>query len=165
MQETQAWSLGWEDPLEREMTTHCGILAWRIPWTEKPGGLWSMRSQRVRHNSTHTCKQVNNFTCIYTHIYIPKIWNSNILATWCEELTWKRPWCWEKLKAGEGDNRGWDGWMASATPWTWLWASSRNWWWTGNPDMLQSMGSQEAGYDWETELNWIYLNSETCIFF
>ena len=50
-------------------------------------------------------------------------WNSNTLATWCEELTHlKRPWCWERLKmGGEGDNRGWDGWMASPTQWTWVW--------------------------------------------
>ena len=55
-------------------------------------------------------------------------WNSNTLATWCEELThWKRPWWWERMKAGGGGNdRGWDGWMASLTPWTWVWASSRN---------------------------------------
>ena len=53
-------------------------------------------------------------------------WNSNTLATWCEELThWKRPWCWERLRAGgEGDNRGWDGWMASSTRWTWVWVDS-----------------------------------------
>ena len=56
-------------------------------------------------------------------------WNSNTLATWCEEPThWKRPWCWERLKAGgEGDDRGWDGWMASLTQWTWAWASSKSW--------------------------------------
>ena len=55
-------------------------------------------------------------------------WSSNTLATWCEELThWKRPWCWERLKArGERDNRGWDNWMASPTQWTWVWASSRS---------------------------------------
>ena len=49
-------------------------------------------------------------------------WNSNTLATWCEELThWKRPWCLERLKVGgEGDDRGWDGWMASPTQWTWV---------------------------------------------
>ena len=54
-------------------------------------------------------------------------WNSNTLATWCKELThWKKPWCWERLKAGEdGDDSGWDGWMASPTQWTWIWASSR----------------------------------------
>ena len=49
MQETQVQSLGWEDPLEKEMATHSSILAWRIPWTEKPGGLQSMELQRVRH--------------------------------------------------------------------------------------------------------------------
>ena len=59
-------------------------------------------------------------------------WSSNTLATWCEELThWKRPWCWERLKAGEeGDDRGWNSWMASLTRWTWVWASSGSWWWT-----------------------------------
>ena len=83
-------------------------------------------------------------------------WNSNTLATWCKELThWKRPWCWERLKAGgEGDNKGWDGWMASATQWTWIWVSSGSWWWTGKPGVLQSMGSQRVRHDWATELNW-----------
>ena len=66
----------------------------------------------------------------------------------------KRPWCWEILKAGgKGDDRGWDSWMASLTPWTWVWASSRSWWWTGRPGMLQSLGSQRVGHDWTTELN------------
>ena len=69
-------------------------------------------------------------------------WNSNTLATLCKELThWKRPWCWERLRAGgEGDDRGWDGWMASSTRWTWVWADSRSWWWTGRPGMLRFMG-------------------------
>ena len=66
----------------------------------------------------------------------------------------KRLWCWEKLKVGgEGDDRGWDGWMASQTQWTWVWVSSRSWWWTGRPGMLQSMGSQRVGLDWVTKLN------------
>ena len=83
-------------------------------------------------------------------------WNSNTLATWCEELThWKGPWFWERLKAGgEGDNRGWDSWMASPTRWTWVWASSRRWWCTGKPGVLQSMESQRLGHNWVTELNW-----------
>ena len=69
--------------------------------------------------------------------------------------TKKRPWCWERLKeGGEGDNRGWYGWMASPTQWTWVWASSKSLWWTGKPGMLQSMGSQRVGHDWATELNW-----------
>ena len=64
--------------------------------------------------------------------------NSNTLATWCEELTHlKRPWCWERLKAGgEGDNREWDGWMASLIQWTWVRAYYGSWWWTGKPGML-----------------------------
>ena len=66
---------------------------------------------------------------------------------------WKRPWCWERLKAGiEGEDRGWDDWMASPTRWTWVWASSSSWWWTGRPCMLQSMGSQRVGHNWATEL-------------
>ena len=88
-------------------------------------------------------------------------WNSSILATWCEELIHlKRPWCWEKLRTeAEGDNRGWDDWMASPTQWTWVWLSSRSWWWTGKPGMLQSMELQRVRQDWATELNW--LNWET----
>ena len=83
-------------------------------------------------------------------------WNSNTLASWCEELTHlKRPWCWERLKAGrEGDDRGWDGWMASVTQWTWVWVSSGSWWWTGRPGVLQSMGSQRVRHNWVTELSW-----------
>ena len=83
--------------------------------------------------------------------------SSKTLATSCEELTpWKRPWCWERLKAGEGDDRGWDGWMASLTQWhhIWIWPSSRSCWWTGKPGMLQSMEWQRVGHDWVTELDW-----------
>ena len=91
-------------------------------------------------------------------------WNSNTLPTWCEELThWKRPWSWERLKAGgEGDDREWDGRMASPTQWTWVWVNSGNWWWTGRPGVLQSMGSQRVRHDWATELNWTeYVTLET----
>ena len=60
----------------------------------------------------------------------------------------------ERLKAGgEGDDRGWDGWMASPTQWTWVWACSGSWWWTGKPGILQSMGHR-VGHDWGTKLNW-----------
>ena len=81
-------------------------------------------------------------------------WNSNTVATWCKELThWKRPWCWEGLGAeGEGDDRGWDGWMASPTQWTWVWVDSGSWWWTGRPGMVRFMGSQTIRHDWVTEL-------------
>ena len=69
--------------------------------------------------------------------------------------SFKRPWCWEILKAGgEGDNRGWGGWMASLTQWTWVWVDYRSSWWTGKPGVLQSIGLQWVGYNWATEPNW-----------
>ena len=84
-------------------------------------------------------------------------WNSNTSATWCEELTHlKRLWCWERLRAGEeGDDRGWDGWMASLSQWIWVWVDSGSWWWTGRPGMLRFTGLQSRTWlsDW-TELNW-----------
>ena len=65
----------------------------------------------------------------------------------------EKTWCWERLKVGgEGDDRGWDGWMASLARWTWVWASSESWWWTGKPGMPQSMGLQRVRHDWVTEL-------------
>ena len=85
-------------------------------------------------------------------------WNSNILTTWCEQLTdLKRPWCWARLKeGGEGDGKEWDGWMASLSQSTWVQVNSMNWWWTGRPGMLQSMGSQRVGHNWAIKLNWFY---------
>ena len=68
--------------------------------------------------------------------------------------SWKRLWCWEGLGAGERDDRGWDGWMASPTWWTWVWVNSGSLWWTGRPGMLRFMGSQRVGHDWATALNW-----------
>jgi len=68
-----------------------------------------------------------------------------------------KDWCWARLKAGVNrDDRGWDGWMAPLTPWTWVWVSSGNCWWTGKPGVLQSMGSQTVGHNWATALNWTY---------
>ena len=72
--------------------------------------------------------------------------------------SFKKPWCWERLRAGgEGDDRGWDGWMASSTWWEWIWVSSTSWSWTGRPGVLQSLGLQRVGHDWVTELNWTEL--------
>ena len=84
--------------------------------------------------------------------------DAEALATWCKELTHlKRPRCWKRLKAGgKGDNRGWDGWMASPTWWAWVWASSGSWWRTGKPGLLQSMAWQSQTWlSYWTELNWI----------
>ena len=87
-------------------------------------------------------------------------WNSSTLATSYEELThWKRPWFWEGLGAGgEGDDRGWDGWMASPTWWTWVWVNSGSWWCTGRPGVLQYMRSRSRTWlsDW-IELDWTEL--------
>ena len=80
------------------------------------------------------------------------------MATWCEQLTHlKRPWCWERLKAGgEGDDKGWDGWIASLNQWTWVRVNSRSWWWTGKPGVRRSMGLQRVGHTWATELtDWL----------
>ena len=120
------------------MATHSSILGWKIPWTKEPG--------RVESRGL-----------------------SSILATWCKELTQlKRPWCWERLKVGEeGDDRGWNGWMASPTQWTWVWVNSGGWWCTERPDVPQSMAlqSQTRLSNW-TELNgrprWLSGKQPTC---
>ena len=113
----------------------------RVPWT-------------TRRSNQSIPKEISALNIHWKDWYWS--WNSNPLATWCEELTHlKRPWCWERLKVGrEGDNGQWDGWMASLTQWTWVWVNSGSWRWTGSPVMLRSMGSQRVGHDWETELNW-----------
>ena len=85
-------------------------------------------------------------------------------------------WCWDGLGArGEGDDRGWDGWMAWLTRWTWVWVNSASWWWTGRPGVLQFMGLQRGGHDWVTDLIWsdiyyyillyITIYRYTCIYF
>ena len=164
--------------LEKEMATHSSILAWRIPGTGEPGGLLSMRSHRVGLDwsdlvvaaaaaaadsweslglqGDQTSQSYRKSTLNIHWKDWCWSWNSNTLATWCEVLThWKRPWCWERLKEeGERDDRGWDGWMASLTQWTWVWVNSGSWWWTQRPGMVQSMGLQRVGHDWVTELNW-----------
>ena len=86
----------------------------RVPWTE-------------RRSNQYILKEISP---AYSLEWLMLQLKSNTLATWCEELTpWNRSWCWERLKAGgEGDDRGWDGWMASLTQWTWVWARSRSWW-------------------------------------
>ena len=71
----------------------------------------------------------------------------------------KRPWCWERLNTGaNGDDRGWDGWIASPTQRPWVWVNSGSWWWTVRPGVLWSMGLQRAGHNWVTELDWTELS-------
>ena len=81
----------------------------------------------------------------------PILWQSDA-KNW---LIGKRPWCWERLKPrGEGNNRGWDGWMASPTQWTWVWVNSRSWWWTGKAWHAAVQGVAKSWHDWATELKW-----------
>ena len=110
----------------------------RVPWT-------------ARRSNQSILKEISS-ECSFEGVML-KLKLFNTLATWWEELThWKRPWYWKRLKArGEGDDRGWDGWMALPTQWTWVWVNSGSWWGTGRPGVLQSMGSQRVGRDW-TEL-------------
>ena len=125
----------------------------RVPWTPR--------------RSNETFLREINPDCSLEELMLS--WSFRTLATWCEEPThWKRPRCWERLKAGgEGDNRARDGWMASLTQWTWVWASSGRQWRTGKPGVLQSMVWQRVGhdwvteqqqFDWATELKWTELN-------
>ena len=106
----------------------------RIPWTARS---WNQSTLR---------KSTLNIHWMYW------FWgrSSNTLATWCKESSHLiRPWCSERLKAGVAeDDRGWDGWMASPTRRTWVWASSESWWWIRNPGVLHSMGSQRVRHDW-----------------
>ena len=108
----------------------------RVPWTARRSNLSILKEISPEYSLEGWCWS----------------WSSNTLATWWKELTpWKRPRCWERLKAGgEGDDRGW---VSSPTQWTRVWVNSGSWWWTGRPGVLQPMESQRVGHDWVTKLN------------
>ena len=132
-------------------------LGYKESWVPKNWCFWTVVLEKTLESPLN-CKEIQTAhpKGNQSWIFIGRTnadWNSNTLSTWCQELThWKRLWCWERLKAGgERDDREWDGWMASLT---WVWVNSKNWWWTGKPGMLHSIGSQRVRHDWETELNW-----------
>ena len=139
-------------------------LDYKESWAPKNWCFWTVVLEKTLQ-SPLDCKEIqpvhskgNQYWTVFgrtdAEAEAPILW-----ATWCEELIhWKRPWCWERLKVGgEGDSRGWDGWMASLTQWTWVWANSGSWWWwTGRPGVLQSMGLQRVG-DTTERLNWTEL--------
>ena len=126
-------------------------------WEQKNLWFWTVgleRTLRVHWTKTRwnqsILKQINPECSLEGLMLKLKL---QYLGTWYEELTpWKRPWCWERLKAEEGGDRGWDGWMASPTQWTLAWANSGRPWRTGKPDVLQPMGSQSRTRlsDWKT---------------
>ena len=126
------WKKSYDQLRQHVKKKSCAFELWcwrrllRVPWTARRSNQSSLKEIAPEYSSEGLIG-----------------WNSNSLATWCEELThWERPWCWERLRAGEGADKGWDGWMASPTPWTWVWAKSGRWWRTGKPGVLQSVGSQ-----------------------
>ena len=119
---------------------------------------WPTRTCGNKKCCSHPVHPRGNQSWIFTgrtdaEAETPILWPPNV-ENW---LIWKDSDAGNDLKAGgEGDDRGWDGWMASLTQWTWIWVSSRNWWWAGKPGVLQSMGLQRVGQDWATELNWTH---------
>ena len=137
-------------------------LNYKESWAQKNGCFWTVVLEKTLE-SPMDCKEIQpvhpkgNQSWIFigrtdAEAEAPILW----LPDGKNWLIWKRPWGWERLKAGgEGDDRGWDSWMASLTWCTWVWASSRNWWRTGKPGVLQSMGSQRVRHDWATELNFL----------
>ena len=146
-----------------------GVLSlnpWVIFTTTLPG--FSKEIKGYTHTHSHTHTHTHLWYCFYlvpkeiqpVHPKGNQSWifigrtdaEANTLATWCKELTHLRtPWCWET----EGDDRGWDGWMASPTECRWVWVNSGSWWRTGRPGVLQSMGSQRVRHNRVTELNWL----------
>ena len=135
-------------------------LDYKESWEPKNWCFWTVMLKKTLE-SPLDCIEIKSVypKCDLSWVFIGR---TDIEAeTWCEELTHlKRPWCWERLKAGEGDDRGWDGWMASPNQWTWVWTSSGSRWWTEKPGVLQSMGLQRVGHDWATELNRTELRKE-----
>ena len=126
----------------------------RVPWTARRSNQSTLKE--ISPEIRKSLKEITHWKDWWWS------WNSNTLATWCKVTHLKRPWCWERLKVGgEGDDRGWDGWMTLPTQWTGVWVDSGSWWWARRPDMLQSMGSQRVRHDWATELNWTEVQIRT----
>ena len=140
---------------------HCRIdMVQACRTTEWKGGVINSKIMRTQPMET-VATEVQPFITkqeFRTSAAIPSNWKKKKSCAFGYSYDhWKRPWCWERLKArGEGDDRGWDGWMSSLTQWTWVYVNSRSWWWTARPGVLQSMGSQRVRHDWATELtDWL----------
>ena len=116
----------------------------RVPWTARRS------NQSILKDISTGCSLEGLMLELKLQYFGHLMWRADSLG---------RPWCWERLRAGgEGDDRGWDGWMALLTRWTWVWVNSGSWWWTGRPGVLWFMGSQRVRHDWVTELKWIVQN-------
>ena len=126
-------------------------------WTPKNWWFWTVVLEKTLE-SPLDCKEIKPSRKSVLNIHWKDLcwsWNCSTWVTWCKEPThWKRSWWWDRLKSGrKGDDRGWDGLMPSPTRWTWVWASSGSWWWTGNPGICGVTMSRTWRSNW-TELNW-----------
>ena len=132
------------------MLSNCGVgEVLRVPWT----GRWSNQSILKEISLKYSLEEL-----------MLKL-KLQYMDIWCKDLTHlKRSRCWERLRAGEVDDRGWDGWMSSPTQWPWVWVDSGSWWWTWRPGALWFMGSQWFEHDWVTNLNWTELIPKICMF-
>ena len=143
--------------------SHVGMweLDYKESWVPKNWCFWTVMLEKTLESSLD-CKEIQpvcpkgNQTWIFiertdAEAETPILWPPDV-KSW---LIWKDPDAGKRLRVGgEGDDRGWDGWMALMTQWAWVWVNSGIWWWTGWPAVLQSIGSQRVGHNWVTELNW-----------
>ena len=138
-------------------------LDYKESWVLKNWSFWTVVLEKTLASSLD-CKEIKPVHPKWNQSWIfigrtdaeannPILWPPDV-KSW---LIWKRPWCWDRLRAGgEGDDRGWDGWMASPTQWIRVWVNTGSWWWTGRPGVRRFMGSQRVRHDWATELNCIF---------
>ena len=131
-------------------------LDYKESWALKNWCLWTMVLEKTLESPLN-CKEIKQISteCSLEGLVL------KLKLQYFGHLMWRNGTLKKTLMLGKtegrrrrGHDRGWDGWMASLTGWTWVWASSRSWWWSGKPGMLQSMGSQRVGYEWVTALNW-----------
>ena len=148
-----------------------GCESWTIKsWAQKNWCFWTVVLEKTLESPLDCkeiqpvhLKEVQSWVFIgrnYVEAETPILWPP-------DSKSWhlKRPWCWERLRAeGEGDDRGWDGWIASPTRWTWVRVGSWSWWWTGRPGVLRFMELQRVGHDWATELNWLRQYSDKSVY-
>ena len=135
----ESWTIKKAERRRNDAFELCWTRLLRVPWTAKRSNLSLLKETPNIHSKDRSWS-----------------WSSNTLATWFKELThWKRPWCWERLRAG-GKWEDWD-WMASPTQWTWVWANCARQCRTGKPGVLQSMGLQKVRHNLATkqqQSNW-----------
>ena len=141
------------------------VQLFETPWTAARQASLSITNSQslLKLMSTESVMPSNHLILCHPLLFLPSIFPS--IRVFSKEPThWKRLWCWERLRAGgEGEDRGWDVWVILQTQWMWIWASSRSWWWTRKPGMLQFMGSQRVGHNSATELNWTNKTVSKCV--